>query len=261
VCLTAALVAGVLAPPVWSGAVAFSQRLTLPTHTLAENWLLENASPGDVVLLEIRWLDLPESKLRVRRVENLPAVLGGGLYRLLAHNWIVVPEPYFGNPGLRRLSFVKRFHADSRAFGGHAGYDFEVYAAPKVPPSIDNADVRLDSPEAAPFLGPEWRPDDTALPGLALPAGGASLFLPGVFRPAVTIELEIAGPQTPSPAAPISLVVSGTPVVLTEKAPSDPRKRTLAAIVPIDPAARGTELRLEPVQRADRIRIVRLRIS
>ena len=197
-CVTAALVAVVLAPPAWSGAVAFSQRLTPPTHALAEKWLVEHAAPGDVVLLEIHWLDLPESKLRVRRVENLPAVLGGGLYGLLAHNWIVVPEPYFGNAGLRRLSFVQRFHADSASFGGHAGYDFEVYAAPKVPPSVDKADVRLDSPEAAPFLGPEWRPDGTAAPGLTLPARGASLFLPSVFRPTINIELEITGPQKPA---------------------------------------------------------------
>ncbi len=260
-CVTAALVAVVLAPPAWSGAVAFSQRLTSPTHTLAERWLLEHAAPGDVVLLEIHWLDLPETKLRVRRVENLPAVLGGGLYRLLAHNWIVVPEPYFGNGGLRRLSFVQRFHADSAAFGGHAGYDFEVYAAPKVPPSVDKADVRLDSPEAAPFLGPEWRPDDTAAPGLTLPARGASLFLPSVFRPAINIELEITGPQNPPAAAPISLVVAGTAIVLMEKPTSEPGKRTLAAVVPIDPAARGTELRLEPVQRNDQIRVVRLRIG
>ena len=36
-----------------------------------------------------------------------------------------------------------------------------------------------------------------------------------------------------------------------EKPTSEPGKRTLAAVVPIDPAARGTELRLEPVQRND----------
>ena len=110
-------------------------------------------------------------------------------------------------------------------------------------------------------MGPEWRPDGTAAPGLTLPASGASLFLPSVFRPAINIELDITGTQNPPSAAPISLVVAGTPVVLMEKPTSEPGKRTLAAVVPIDPAARGTELRLEPVQRNDQIRIVRLRIG
>ena len=162
-----------------------------PTHALVEAWLQENTSPGDVVLLEIHWLKLEESKLRIKRVEELPVVLKGGLYQLFANNWVVVPEPYFGNPALRRLSFVRRFHADQSAWGGNMGYDFEVYAAPKAPPSIAGADVALDTPEAAPFLGDEWRPDDSGAPGLRLPPGGASLFLPAVARPSIDIELEV----------------------------------------------------------------------
>jgi hypothetical protein len=261
ICLTTAIVAIVLLPPAWRGAVTFSQRLTPATHALVEAWLREHASPGDTVLLEIHWLNLEGSTLRVKRVEELPAVLNGGLYQLFAHNWIVVPEPYFGNPALRRLSFVRRFHADQSAWGGSMGYDFEVYAAPKAAPSIDGADVRLETAEAAPFLGHEWRRDDSGAPGLRLPPAGASVFLPAISRPKIAFELEIAGPEIPSAAPPISLVVAGTPVVLSEKPSGEPGRRILTGFVPIDPSARGTELRLQRVERRDEIRVVRLRVG
>jgi 4-amino-4-deoxy-L-arabinose transferase-like glycosyltransferase len=257
--LSAALVAIVLVPPAWRGAIAFSHRLTTPTHALVEAWLKENTSPADVVLLEIHWLKLDDSTLRIKRVEELPVVLQGGIYRLFAHNWVVVPEPYFGNPALRRLSFVRRFHADQSAWGGNMGYDFEVYAAPKAPPSIAGADVALDTAEAAPFLGEEWRPDDSGNPGLRLPPGGASLFLPAVARPIIDVELELTG--STAPATPISLAVGGVPVVLSEKPSREPGRRVVAGAVPIDPSARGTELRLERGDRKDEIRIVRLRVG
>jgi hypothetical protein len=260
-CLTAALVTIVLAPPAWAGIVAFSHRLTPSTHALVEAWLRQNASPGDSVLLEIHWLQLGDSELRVKRVESLSAVLGAGLYQLFATNWIVVPETHFGNPNLRRLSFVRRFRADQSALGGNMGYDFEVYAAPKVAPSIDRADVRLDAPEAAPFLGSEWRPDDTLAPGLRLPPFGASLFLPAMARPAIDVELEVAAPQAASTVPPISLAVDGTPVALTEKPSANPATRLFTAGVRIEPASRATELRLGRVQRQQELRIVRLRIS
>ena len=158
-CVTAALVAVGLAPPAWSGAVAFSQRLTSPTHTLAERWLRSTRRRATSCSSKSTGWNLPETKLRVRRVENLASVLGGGLYRLLAHNAVVeCPSRISGNAGLRRLSFRATVPRGLAAFGGHAGYDFEVYTAPKVPPSVDKADVRLDSPEAAPFLGPECAP-------------------------------------------------------------------------------------------------------
>jgi hypothetical protein len=56
----------------------------------------------------------------------------GTIDQLAGADWLVVPEPYFGNPMLRRLGFVQRFHAD-RSFGGHLGYDYEIYAVPKIP--------------------------------------------------------------------------------------------------------------------------------
>ena len=121
----------VLAQPAWSGAVSFSRRVTRPTHTLVEAWIAEHASPGSVVLLGHGWLDLSGSKLVIRRV-HLDTVLDGGIEQLAGSDWVVVPEPYFGKPTLRRLGFVQRFHAE-QSFGGNVGYDYDVYAVPKMP--------------------------------------------------------------------------------------------------------------------------------
>ena len=125
------LVFAVLAEPAWSGAVSFSRRMTRPTHTLVEAWLEANVPPGSVVVLDVNWLDLSGSQLVVRRVD-LDALLHGGIEGLAGSDWVVVPEPYFGNPMLRRLGFVQRFHAE-QSFGGRVGSDFEVYAIPKIP--------------------------------------------------------------------------------------------------------------------------------
>ena len=125
------LVLAVLAEPVWTGAVGFSRRVTRPTHTLVEAWLEANVPPGSVVVLDVHWLDLSGSQLVVRRVE-MDTLFHGEIGGLAGSDWVVVPEPYFGNPMLRRLGFVQRFHAE-QSFGGRVGSDFEVYAVPKIP--------------------------------------------------------------------------------------------------------------------------------
>jgi len=125
------LVFAILAEPVWNGAVSFSRRVTRPTHTLVEAWLETNVPPGSVVVLDVHWLDLSGSQLVVRRVE-MDTLLHGEIGGLAGSDWVVVPEPYFGNPMLRRLGFVQRFHAE-QSFGGRVGSDFEVYAVPKIP--------------------------------------------------------------------------------------------------------------------------------
>jgi 4-amino-4-deoxy-L-arabinose transferase-like glycosyltransferase len=124
----------VLAQPAWSGAVSFSRRVTRPTHAVAEAWIAEHASPGSVVVLGHQWLDLSGSKLAVRRVDFETVFDGGdgGIEQLAGSDWVVVPEPWFGRPALRRLGFVQRFHA-GQSFGGSVGYDYEVYAVPKMP--------------------------------------------------------------------------------------------------------------------------------
>ena len=121
----------VLVEPVWSGAVSFSRRVTPPTHTLVEAWLEAHVPPGNVVVLDVHWLDLSGSQFVVRRVD-LDALLHGDIEGLAGSDWVVVPEIYFGNPMLRRLGFVQRFHSE-QSFGGNVGYDYEVYAVPKIP--------------------------------------------------------------------------------------------------------------------------------
>jgi hypothetical protein len=120
----------VLAQPVWNGAVSFSRRVTSPTHRLVEAWLEEHVPPGNVVILGVHWLDLSGNRFIIRRVE-LDTLFHGEIEGLAGSNWVVVPEPYFGNPMLRRLGFVQRFHAD-QSFGGRVGYDYEVYAVPTI---------------------------------------------------------------------------------------------------------------------------------
>jgi 4-amino-4-deoxy-L-arabinose transferase-like glycosyltransferase len=130
-----AIAAAVLAQPAWSGLVDFSRRVTPPTHTLVEQWLDAHAAPGSVVASDLHFLNFSHSKLTVRRLDFETIMPAGAIEQLAGSDWLVVPEPYFGNPMLRRLGFVQRFHAE-RSFGGHMGYDFEVYAVPKMPQPV-----------------------------------------------------------------------------------------------------------------------------
>jgi hypothetical protein len=128
----ALVIVAALAQPVWSGVVSFSRRLAAPTHALAEQWLESHAAPGSIVASDLHFLDFTQSKLKVRRLDFETMMPAGAIEQLAGADWLVVPEPYFGNPLLRRLGFVQRFHAD-QSFGGHLGYDYEIYAVPKIP--------------------------------------------------------------------------------------------------------------------------------
>lgn len=128
----ALIIVGALWPPLWEGAVSFSRRVTTPTHTQVERWIEEKVAPGTIVLLGNGWLALPRTLFDVRRVEDLTVPLDGGVETLAATgaDLVVVPEPWFGHPTLKRLGFLQRFHA-SRRFGGRQGYDYEIYVIPK----------------------------------------------------------------------------------------------------------------------------------
>jgi 4-amino-4-deoxy-L-arabinose transferase-like glycosyltransferase len=128
------LVGAALWPPASAGAVAFSRHVTTPTHTLVEAFLLSHAPPGQVVVLENHWLDLRDVPVVVNRVPDLARFLDAGLEGFGGVDWIVVPEPNFGHPALKRLGLVRRFHA-GQSFGGNVGYDYEVYGVPRLPPT------------------------------------------------------------------------------------------------------------------------------
>jgi hypothetical protein len=128
----AALLIATVWQPAWAGAVAFTRRVTRPTHMqwsigCRSTRLGHRRDPGNA------WLDPSESPtLEIRRVADLQVALDGGVEQLAATgaDWIVVPEPWFGHPTLKRLGFLQRFHA-SRTFGGSEGYDYEIYAIPR----------------------------------------------------------------------------------------------------------------------------------
>ena len=128
----AGVVAVAVAQPAWNALVSFSRRVTPPTHALAEQWLETHAAPGSTVASDLHFLDFTDSKLKVRRLDFETVMPAGEIDALAGADWLVVPEPYFGNPMLRRLGFVQRFHAD-QSFGGHLGYDYEIYAVPRIP--------------------------------------------------------------------------------------------------------------------------------
>ncbi|MEO7275770.1 MAG: glycosyltransferase family 39 protein [Vicinamibacterales bacterium] len=118
--------------PASASAVALSRRLTTPTHTRVEHWVRDHTGPDAVVLIEQHWLDLRDSPAAVRRVPELSPLLDAGVAAFAGTNWVIVPEPNFGHPTLKRLGFVERFHADT-GFGGSVGYDYEIYAVPLIP--------------------------------------------------------------------------------------------------------------------------------
>jgi hypothetical protein len=129
--LAGAVVAAVLWHPVSAGAGAVSRRLTPQTQHVLEGWLRQHAQ-GRTVLLENGWLDLEESGVRAVRVPNLTKTLDAPLVDLARYDFVVVPETHFTHPRLRDLYLVHRVRADQHIFGGNTGYDFEVYAVPKL---------------------------------------------------------------------------------------------------------------------------------
>lgn len=257
IAVAAAIALALVAQPLWVGLMTISRRMAPPTQTIVEEWLRERPAGGRVLLGE-GWLDLKDSALVVRRVRDLGAALGGGLNMLAAHDWIVVPEPFFRHPGLKRLSFVTRVRADQRSFGGNVGYDFEIYAPPPLPSAAGPMEVAFGSADADVYLGTEWEAARADRPGRALPARGGSVYLPP--RPAGTgrlvVELTVEGPG--DGGMPVEIVDAMGPVSLEQTQPSP---RTLTGIVRLAPGGRATELRLTPAGRQRPIRIVRVSVD
>jgi 4-amino-4-deoxy-L-arabinose transferase-like glycosyltransferase len=250
----------VLAQPLWAGLVTLSRRLNPPTHYLVERWLRERPT-GDSVLLGEQWLDLTGSRLTVRRVPDLGAALQGGLYSLAANDWVVVPEPFFQNPGLKRLMFVRRVSADQRLLGGNSGYDFEIYATPKLPPSTGRVEIRPGDAEADPFLGPEWESPAIGQPGRLVPAKGASLYLPPLSGDAVRITVDVAGTGLAAGTPPISVSDGAGPIQLGESSTSESSRRSLTGVARLAPGGRATELRLTPSDPGRPVRVERVVID
>lgn len=122
----AVIAIAVLAPLLWPASVQISRRFTTPTYALAEAWLAKNVPSGDLVLSETGELDLSRTGLQVVRVDDLTTALAGPELQLRGCRWIVVPEPRFQLPGLKRLFLVREFAARF-GFGGNRGLDVRIY--------------------------------------------------------------------------------------------------------------------------------------
>jgi hypothetical protein len=217
--LTAALVVAALMQPLWRGAVLLSRLMTTPTHGLVEAWLRDHAADGDRVLLEEGWLDLEGTGLRLNRVPRLAAVLNGEIYPLYYNDWVVVPERDMRRRKLERLRLAANFRPD-RSFAGNIGYDFAVYAVPRLRPVQDPIDFTLDQDEAKKYLGNEWPVPERGSVGRQLPGRGARVYLPplGYTEARLEIEFEIPVGSTvvtapgDSPPASISVDFDDEPV-------------------------------------------------
>jgi hypothetical protein len=256
---TACLLVMMLAKPLWIGAVSFSRRLTAPTDRLTEQWL-ETHAVGGRVLVEDHWLVLNPSLVRVHRVPDLRAALSVGRYELSTDDWVVVPETSQGLHKLQGLLLAARFDAD-QGFRGHLGYDYRVYATPRLGRTDEVIDIRLDDPAAGPFLGSDWRFDHSAEPGLTLPASGASLFLPPRVRERARVELEILGATGPHNEAPVELSVAHIPVALDLAGAERKGLLRVNGVARLPGPAKVTEVRLQPIGHIGPLRIARIRID
>ncbi len=244
-------------PALVAGATGLSRALARPTHELAETSVRRRAAPRDRILLEEGWLDLRNSGLRVTRVRNLEPVLTGGLYQLQAYDWIVVPETRFQSAGLERLALVEQFVA-SREFGASPGVDFRLYRPPSLTVSQTSTDFRLANPEAAPFLGFEWRADASGKPGLALPANGGHLFLPLALGADLRFELELIQAGKPGGPIPISVRADGRELSIIDVRSDRTDARLLAAwITRPTIASKVTEVTIRSRRARGSIRVVR----
>jgi hypothetical protein len=247
-------VAGIaLAQPVWSAAAHASRRFTEPSHAWVERWLASRPV-GERVLLGAGWLDLTGTGLVVTRVRDLGAALDGSLYRLAAYDWIVVPEPLFGRPALKALSFTERIRADHWSFGGNLGYDYEIYAPPRLPHVKGEFALDLTGQHGVEYLGIEWGGADGG--GRRVPAGGATIYVPPREATRATLTLDVAGPVN-EPA--LILSDAGGQVPLPQLGAPGPQR--IQVPVRLAEGGRSTELRLSPARRNTAVRVLSLRVD
>jgi len=247
-------------PPLWAGAGTISRRLTPTTAAMLESWLAKRVVPGQVVLAENGWLDLGGAPFRVMRVPDLHWALGAGRQALGAADLVVVPEPNFADPGLAGLPLVGTITATQRAFGGHLGFDYRVYAVPALAPT-ETVDLSLGDETAVAALGWGW--DRRARgPGLPLPDRSAAVYAPPLTRTDATLDIDLAGPGEPaSSAVPVVVTVNDAPIVVADAQSPGPGIRRLTAHVKLMRPGRAIAIRLDPIRPGARLRVLRIRLS
>jgi 4-amino-4-deoxy-L-arabinose transferase-like glycosyltransferase len=257
--LSIALAIVVLAAPVWGGLAAWSRRAEPNTAALVERWLAGKAPRGHVVLLEQRWLDLDGARFRALRVPDLAWALGAGRRALESADWVVVPETHFAHRGLEGLSLLHAVESSPRAWFGHLGYDYRVYAVPTAMP-VESVDLRLAEPAAASSLGWDWERDGHG-PGLVVPDRSAVVYLPPLAASEGTLEVDLASAGAAGGDAPLTVTVDQRAVRVTEIASPDAGQRRFAARVALPRMGRPVAVRLDPVKRGARLRAVAVRLG
>ena len=253
---TAAVLVVALSQPLWMGLVTASRAFVPQTHHLVEDWL-RGRPAGARVLTGDKWLDLEGSTAKVRRVADLGAALQGSVYQLAASDWIVVPEPLFSNPGVKQLTMATRISADHWRFGGTPGYDFQIFAAPRLPVAAGPIEIRFDDAAAAQYLSDEWGASG-ARPDRLLPARGASVFLPPRESTTANVTVDIvAGGPVPG----LSITDDKGEVTLVAAPAQDASRRSLSGVAHLAPGGRATELRLSPATRNSRVRVLRVLVD
>lgn len=187
-----------IAPVAWSATFEMNRRLAEPTFRAAEAWLEDNTQAGDRLLAQNQWLDLPRPRFLVNRVPSLGNWLDAGRNALGTHDWIVVHEAELRHPTLDDLDEVVRIGVDA-TWGGNQGPDFAVFAAPEIAPAQVPLELQLGAESAVAVLGPDWPPANGSRPGLALPAAGATLFLPPLGAEQRTLEVSVAAVEEGAP--------------------------------------------------------------
>lgn len=251
---SALIVLVALAQPVWKGLSASSRRFTEPTQAKIERWLASRPA-GERVLLGQYWLDLKDASLAVTRVSDLGTALDGDLYKLAAYDWVVVPEPLFRRPSLKALSFTERISADHRSFGGNIGYDFEIYAPPRLPPTTGPIDIDFNRRDIEQYLGAEWGVAGPE-PGRLVPAGGATVYLPPRVRSSATATIDLAGPLN----QPVLILTDAAGLVAVPEL-TTPQPQQIRLEIRLARDGRSTELRLSPARRNTVVRILRIAID
>jgi hypothetical protein len=256
----AALVAAALAPPVWGGVAAVSRRVQPTTAVLLERWLAERVEAGQVVLAEKGWLDLQGAPFKVTRVPDLAWALGPGRQALGTADFVVVPETHFATPGLSGLALVHTLDATPRAFGGHLGFDYRVYAVPPLAP-VEAVEIPLDDPSAEPALGWDWGVAGGRGPGRLLPDRGAVVYLPPIARGDGVLDVDLAGAGDAGSPVPVVVTVNDRPVPVADAPPTRAGVRRLGARVELARSGRATAVRIDPVTRGARLRVVAVRLG
>jgi hypothetical protein len=138
------------------------------------------------------------------------------------------------------------------------GYDYRVYASPRLSP-VTAFEARLDAQASVRVLGAEW-PENDSGQGRQLPRGGATLYVPPLAADRVAIAIDLANAGGPPDPVPVTVEIAGRPVPLVDT-PGEEGLRRLSGTIGLAASPRAVVIRLEPVERTNRIRVVRMRLE